>query len=204
MAHWVNGREGYIMELIRHEGHGDYTTREACHGHRECTFELEYRCRDCFGTELYCKDCMVERHRDNPLHRIKHWNGHYFKDTTLKYLGLRIQLGHPVGEKCFNQSRAFDDDFVILDINHVHEVALDFCECSCAQSHTTQILRARLYPATCSDPKSAATFRLLQHFQMLTFESKVSAFKYWQTLARLTDNTGIKPCKVSMLYVYES
>ncbi|KAG2746737.1 hypothetical protein P692DRAFT_201840841 [Suillus brevipes Sb2] len=195
MAHWVNGREGYIMELIRHEGRGNYTTREACHGHRECTFEPEYRCRDCFGTELYCKDCMVERHRDNPLHRIEHWNGHYFEDTTLKYLGLRIQLSHPVGEKCFNRSRAFDDDFVILDINHVHEVALDFCECSCAQSHATQILRARLYPATCSDPKSAATFRLLQHFQMLTFESKVSVFEYWQTLARLTDNTGIKPCK---------
>ncbi|KAG0695048.1 hypothetical protein DFH29DRAFT_985048 [Suillus ampliporus] len=169
MAHWVNEREKYLMELIRLEGCGDYATCEACHGHHECTFEPEYRCKDCFGTELYCKDCMVERHRDNPLHRIEHWNGYYFEDTTLKCLGLRIQLGHAV--------------------------ALDFCECLCAQSHATQILRARLYPATCSDPKSAATFRLLQHFQMLTFESKASTFEYWQTLAHLTDNTGIKPCK---------
>ncbi|KAG2355521.1 hypothetical protein BDR07DRAFT_1453748 [Suillus spraguei] len=196
MAHWVKEeREKYLMELIRLEGRGDYATREACRRDRECTFKPEYRCKDCFGTELYCKDCMVERHRDNPLHRIEHWNGYYFEDTTLKYLGLRIQLGHPVGERCFNQSKAFDDDFVILDINHVHEVALDFCKCSCAQSHTTQIFQARLYPATSSNPKSAATFRVLQHFQMLTFESKASTFEYWQTLARLTDNTGIKPCK---------
>ncbi|KAG2048207.1 hypothetical protein BDR06DRAFT_976176 [Suillus hirtellus] len=62
----------------------------------------EYHCKDCFGTELYCKDCMVERNHNNPLHRIK----------------------------------------------------------------------------------------------MLTFKSKASAFKYWQTAAHLTDNTGIKPCKV--------
>ncbi|KAG1796689.1 uncharacterized protein HD556DRAFT_1306879 [Suillus plorans] len=175
MAQWVKEQEKYLMEVIRLEGRGDYTSHEACHGHCECTFEPEDHCKDCFGTELYCKDCTVERHHDNLLHRI--------------------ELGHAVGERCFNQSRAFDDDFVILDIDRVHEVALDFCGCSYAQSHTTQILRARLYPATCSEPKSAATFRLLQHFQILTFESKASAFEYWQTLVRLTDNTGIKPCK---------
>ncbi|KAG2346965.1 hypothetical protein BDR05DRAFT_974119 [Suillus weaverae] len=143
------------MELIRLKGRGDYATHEACYGDCECTFEPEYHCKDCFGTELYCKDCMVERHHDNLLHRIKAF-----------------------GERCFNQSRAFDNDFVILDINHVHEVML----------HTTQLLQACLYPATSSNPKSAATFRVLQHFQMLTFESK-------QTLTCLTDNMSIKPCK---------
>ncbi|KAG1858459.1 hypothetical protein DFJ58DRAFT_715870 [Suillus subalutaceus] len=199
MAHWVNDREKFLLELIRLEGCGHYATQEACRRHHECTFEPEYRCKDCFGTELYCKDCTVERHHDNPLHRIKRWNSSYFEETTLKHLGLRIQLGHAVGERCFNQSRAFDNDRVILDINCVHEVALDFCGCSCAQSHAMQILRTRLYPATCSDPKSAATFRLLQHFQMLTFELKVSVFECWQTLTCLTDNTGIKPCKVMIL-----
>jgi hypothetical protein len=34
---------------------------------------------------------------------------------------------------------------------------------------------------------------------MLTFESKVSAFEYWQTLAHLTDNTDTKPCKVNFM-----
>ncbi|KAG2123716.1 hypothetical protein BD769DRAFT_1628906 [Suillus cothurnatus] len=195
MALWLDEREKYLLELIRLEGRGDYASRETCQGHSECTSEPAYRCRDCFGTELYCQACIINRHRENPLHKIEFWNGCFFEDTTLKCLGLRIQLGHPIGERCFNHSRAYDDDFVILDTNGIHELALDFCSCESALSHVKQLLRARWYPATSADPKSAATFRLLEHFHMLTFESKASAFEYWQTLARLTDNTGIKPCK---------
>ncbi|KAG1877410.1 hypothetical protein F4604DRAFT_1880388 [Suillus subluteus] len=195
MTLWLHERETYLLELIRLEGRGDYAFRKTCQGHNECASEPAYRCQDCFGTELYCQECTVNRHRENPLHKIEFWNGSFFEDITLKNLGLRVQLGHPVGERCFNLSRAYDDDFVILDINGVHELALDFCSCESALSHVKQLLRARWYPATSADPKSAATFRLLQHFHMLTFESKASAFEYWQTLARLTDNTGIKPCK---------
>ncbi|KAG1784907.1 uncharacterized protein HD556DRAFT_1451293 [Suillus plorans] len=43
--------------------------------------------------------------------------------------------------------------------------------------------------------KTAATFRLLHHFHILSFESKASAFEYWQTLSRLSDNSGIDPPK---------
>ncbi|KAG2148930.1 hypothetical protein DEU56DRAFT_729907 [Suillus clintonianus] len=197
MTLWLHERETYLLELIRLEGRGDYAFRKTCQGHNECASEPAYCCQDCFGTELYCQECTVNKHRENPLHKIEFWNGSFFEDTTLKNLGLRVQLGHPVGERCFNLSRAYDDDFVILDINGVHELALDFCSCESALSHVKQLLRARWYPATSADPKSAATFRLLQHFHMLTFESKASAFEYWQTLARLTDNTGIKPCKVN-------
>ncbi|KAG1833671.1 hypothetical protein DFJ58DRAFT_869463 [Suillus subalutaceus] len=195
MALWLHEHENYLLEFIRLEGRGDYASRETCQGHSECESEPGYRCRDCFGTELYCQECIVNRHRENPLHKIEFWNGSFFEDTTPKYLGLRVQLGHPVGERCFNHSCAYDDDFIILDINGIHKLALDFCACESALSHINQILQARWYPATSIDPKSAATFHLLEHFHMLTFESKASAFEYWQTLARLTDNTGIKPCK---------
>ncbi|KAG1852112.1 hypothetical protein DFJ58DRAFT_885682 [Suillus subalutaceus] len=184
MALWLHERKNYLLEFIRLEECGDYASRETCQGHSECESEPGYCCRDCFGTELYCQECI-----------IKFWNGSFFEDTTLKYLGLRVQLGHPVGERCFNHSRAYDDDFNILDINGIHKLALDFCACESALSHINQILRARWYPATSIDPKSAVMFHLLEHFHMLTFESKASAFEYWQTLVHLTDNTGIKPCK---------
>ncbi|KAG6818624.1 hypothetical protein H0H93_003377 [Arthromyces matolae] len=36
------------------------------------------------------------------------------------------------------------------------------------------------------------TFELLRNFQLLSFMSKISAFEYYQTLVRLTDNTGTK------------
>jgi hypothetical protein len=49
-------------------------------------------------------------------------------------------------------------------------------------SKTTQLLRARLFPSTVVDPKTAATFRVLETFQLLSFTSKVSAFEYYRSL----------------------
>lgn len=85
---------------------------------------------------------------------------------------------------------AAGDDFVIVDCNGIHQVALDYCGCANAKGLTVQLLRAKLYPATVQAPKTAATFNLLEFFQLLTFESKASAFELYHTLARRTDNTG--------------
>ncbi|KAG1729676.1 uncharacterized protein EDB91DRAFT_1085702 [Suillus paluster] len=197
---WLKEREAYLLELLRLEGRGDYMFTEVCLGSSECNGCPEYRCRDCFGTALYCKDCTVSRHRESPLHRIqvimKHWDDGHFKCTSLKDLGLWIQLGHPVWGRCCNPSPVFHDDFVVLDVNGVHPVAIDFCACETAQSSTTQLLCARWFPATTIDPRTSATFRLLHHFHILTFKSKASAFEVWQTLSRHTDNTGLSAPKV--------
>jgi len=47
----------------------------------------------------------------------------------------------------------------------------------------------------------AATFYVLETFQMLSFMSKVSAFKFYQALARRTDNTStsVPPVRMSPL-----
>jgi hypothetical protein len=156
---------------------------------------------------------MIGWHVENPTHRIEvggneqcallhpdyhtqYWNGQHFEDTNLRDLGLRLQLGHPPGERCSNPS-SIHNDFVVLDINGVHDVTLCFCECQTAQSRTTQLLRMHWFPATTLELKTAATFRLLHNFHILSFESKASTFEYWQTLACLTNNTGLDPPKVS-------
>ncbi|KAG1809744.1 hypothetical protein EV424DRAFT_1473851 [Suillus variegatus] len=100
------------------------------------------------------------------------WTGTYFQWISLRELGLCIQLGHPAGIQCDNPVRAFD--FTVLDISGIHSVTLLFCNCATANTHTVQLLRTLL---------------------MYTFESKGSAFEYWQALFRLTDNTGTKPPK---------
>ncbi|KAF8889255.1 hypothetical protein BD779DRAFT_1671827 [Infundibulicybe gibba] len=127
--------------------------------------------------------------------RISVWNGRYFAETNLKALGLRIQLGHQVGEPCLSPQPACSEGFTVIDINGIHEVALDFCNCQTAQLHFVQLLRYRWLPATVSQPKMACTFRALKHFQILSFESKTSAFEFYSTLVRLTVNTGINPPK---------
>jgi hypothetical protein len=109
-------------------------------------------------------------------------------------------LGHRVGEPCANPSRAARDDFVVVDENGVHEVGLDFCDCEWADDAVTQLLRVRWFPATTTAPKSAATFNVLELFQLLSFESKASVFEYYYTLMRRTNNTGTKKVPVSNTY----
>lgn len=127
----------------------------------------------------------------------KKWNGQWFEKITLKDLGLRVQLGHVEGERCLNPERVRNDDFVIVDVDSIHNISLDFCGCgNITQHHIQQLLRARLFPATITNPKTAATFKSLEYLEILSYESKLSVFEFFQTMSRCTDNTGMDPPKV--------
>lgn len=105
-------------------------------------------------------------------------------------MGLRIQLGHSDLRACPLPQAAYGDDFTIIDSDGIHVVALDYCGCQNSNSKHVQLLRARLFPSTIIDPRTAATFRTLETFQMLSFTSKISAYEFYRSLARRTDNTG--------------
>ncbi|KAG1784380.1 uncharacterized protein HD556DRAFT_1435459 [Suillus plorans] len=173
-------RSSFLDEMIRLEGRGDEIPRGTC----SCKGEepLLYRCKDCFGVEMVCRACILQRHVHNPLHRVE-------------LLGLRIQLGHNPGETCYNPEPAAGDDFVVIDVHGIHEIGLDFCGCETAQIHYKQLIRARWFPATTLNPQTAATFALMEFFHLLTFESKVSAYEFYHSIARRTDNTGTTPIR---------
>ncbi|KAJ6517571.1 hypothetical protein DFH09DRAFT_940379 [Mycena vulgaris] len=184
--------ETFLRELLRLEGHGDHRSYDIC---RDCSAEkADHRCRDCFsGGELVCKVCVLLRHKQLPFHRIQEWTGVFFKRRTLKDLGLRIQLGHwhERHRACPNPSPSAGGAFVIVNDVGVHEVALDYCGCATSGTQTVQLLRAGLYPATTTNPRSAATVNVLCRFHLLSFESKCSAYEFYYSLARETDNTGL-------------
>ncbi|KAG6819306.1 hypothetical protein H0H93_013169 [Arthromyces matolae] len=117
------------------------------------------------------------------------WNGRFFTSSSLKAIGLCLQLGHPPEDTCPNPVSV--DDFVILHVNGVHSVLVQFCDCSTSLERPIQLLRSRLFPASTIYPQTAATFELLKLFQLLSFMSKISAVEFYQTLVRLTDNTGL-------------
>ena len=112
-------------------------------------------------------------------------------------MGLCIQLGHEVGDPCINPITGMDDDFVVLDVTGIHEVGLNFCNCTKADNHTKQLLRVKWFPTTVQEPKTVATFNCLRFFHLLTFKSKSSVFEFHNTLSRLTDNSGIHNVPVS-------
>ncbi|KAG1722323.1 uncharacterized protein EDB91DRAFT_1256137 [Suillus paluster] len=62
--------------------------------------------------------------------------GHFFQRIMLKKLGVQIQLGHNPGERCYNPRPSAGDNFVVIGLNGVHEVALDFCGCASAQNES--------------------------------------------------------------------
>ncbi|KAG1729978.1 uncharacterized protein EDB91DRAFT_1239163 [Suillus paluster] len=140
---------------------------------------------------MFCHECTLQNHIYHPLHRIEIWNRSFFQHITLKQLGVRVQLGHNPGERCYKPSPTAGDDFVVIGLDGIHEIALDFCGCTSAQIRYKQLLRMRWYPATVSEPRTAATFTVLQHFHILSFESKVSAYEFYHSLARHTNNSGL-------------
>ncbi|KAG1889045.1 uncharacterized protein F5891DRAFT_1131886 [Suillus fuscotomentosus] len=181
-----------MNEFLRLEGRGQNSDTPCVCGVEDAMF----RCQDCFSVELACRSCTIRLHHNSPFHRIKEWKGGFFHPVSLKSMGLRIQLGHPPGTTCCRPTPAFGDDFVIIDVHGVHPTGLDFCGCEHEVSHFKQLLCVRLFPSTVTDPRTAATFAVLEFFHILSFESKVSAFEFYHSLAWRTDNTGITPIHI--------
>ncbi|KAJ3531617.1 hypothetical protein NMY22_g8083 [Coprinellus aureogranulatus] len=187
----VNFREDYLREMIWLEGRGQQQSQRFCPG---CSEEKEvvYRCRSCIGAASLCKECMVSVHAYDPFHFIEKWNGSFFEATTLKTIGLRIQLNHPPGRPCPAPIHAHNHDFVILDVTGIHEVGLWFCGCDKQKARHVQLLRYRLFPGTGTDPRSAATFRCLKFFQIMSFESKGSHEEFYRTIVRMSGDVKVK------------
>lgn len=122
-------------------------------------------------------------------HSLQRWNGTYFEKTTLRNVGLTIQLNH-ASEPCPIPIKA-PADFVVFDSTGIHRISLNFCGCRKSSTKNItrriQLLRNRWFPATSEQPKTVFTFSVLKIFHQLTLQSKVSIYDYYHTILRLTD-----------------
>ncbi|KAG1825473.1 uncharacterized protein BJ212DRAFT_1443612 [Suillus subaureus] len=169
---WLPEHQTFLDETIFLEGCGHKAICSLCHCGNS---EKNYQCKDCFGPGMFCCACIVQQHTCLPLHRI--------------------ELGHNPGHWCHNAHPSSGNNFVIIDISGIQEITLDFCGCESAQIHFKQLLQVHWYPTTTSDPQTAATFNVLEHYHLLSFELKVSAYEFYHSLARQSDNTGLSPIK---------
>ena len=104
-----------------------------------------------------------------------------------------------MGVRCLSPSRPYAGTFTVLDINGVHEVQLQFCDCESKQNLFLQVLRFGWFPATVKFPRTAITLRALKFFHILSFEAKTTVFEFSNTLRRITDNTGTMIVRVRTL-----
>ncbi|KAJ6458733.1 hypothetical protein C8R45DRAFT_1109846 [Mycena sanguinolenta] len=188
-------RDAYITALLRRDGTGEdgLSAAPLC----PCCDATapEFRCRDFFGDVMYCCACILEKHKENPLHRVEKWYGGYFVRTSLASLGLRVQLGNRPHQRCSAPEPA-RTGFIALHINGLHEVVVDFCSCERAADAglpEIQLLRAGWFPATHKRLQTCATVAILEKFHQDTLQSKMTMYDFYGVLEKLTNNTGIKP-----------
>jgi hypothetical protein len=223
MKMWLAECDIFLEEMMGHEGRGHNGSNNGT----SCALGpgpnlAKYECHDCHGRELLlegsyyfspasykgmsttlCIELMYIKSTTVSLFccaypLIQSWNTIFFEKITLRELGLHIQLGHSPGVTCRNPEQCSGNKFTILDNRAIHSVCLDFCACGeASQSKTVQLLHSKFYPATVANPRSTATFRTLETFELLSYVLKVSAFEYYQALSCLTDNTGFNVPKVS-------
>ncbi|KAJ7059357.1 hypothetical protein C8F01DRAFT_1255058 [Mycena amicta] len=190
---WVNlHREEFLRLLFWHEGRGE-GVEDTCHACGIAGSAPEYRCGDCMDERLVCGACCLASHTRLPFHKILRWNGIYFRKTSLKSLGLRIQLGHRHPSAFCARRLPAHEEFLVLHENGVHEVAVDFCGCERHEEPYKQLLHAGWFPATTHQPKTCATFVCLDRFHALSMQAKTTAYDFYAVLEHLTDGAGGKP-----------
>ncbi|KAJ7059029.1 hypothetical protein C8F01DRAFT_1303448, partial [Mycena amicta] len=203
MKLWRQDKHIFLDHLIRYDGPGDHYERPAC---SVCDAEYIrgssmrlFRCEAC-GEFLQCMTCLEERHRLNPLHTIKEWNGDFWtsaalhkvhiRDQTAQSLNFVYQLGHR-GKSCIRPASTASHTMVVIDVRGIFTLRVFFCGCEKAlrQDPIAQLMANGWYPATTIDPATCATFACLEQFRMLNVVGNLSAHDYVGSLERLTDAT---------------
>jgi hypothetical protein len=163
---------------------------------------------------MMCASCMCERHEHAPLHHIEvglsralsscivlmffqEWSNGSFRRTTLYDLGLVVRVGHDDGAMC-ERSQPASSTFTVIHTNGVHHIRLYFCGCGEGVEPWRQLMRARLWPATVRDPRTAATFDVMRQFEKLNAFGHVNATDYYRALVHLSDAKRHTPMPVSV------
>src|SRR5260221_6498591 len=66
---WKLYRDKYLDACLMLDGRGQHHQHSTCSGCQKSN--PTFRCCDCFGLSLYCKSCIANRHRNEPLHFLE-------------------------------------------------------------------------------------------------------------------------------------
>ncbi|EJD33797.1 hypothetical protein AURDEDRAFT_28973, partial [Auricularia subglabra TFB-10046 SS5] len=151
-----------------------------------------WRCLDCIDQSPCCGTCLKGRHAQAPFHKVQKWNGLFFDRATLRECGLELHLGHD-GRKCPESSTMRTIEMTIADVTGIHTLMVNPCCCrgigEVAADDIEQLILARLFPATFSNPRTAYTFRLMEHWHLDILQGKKPVYDYWISLQRRTKET---------------
>lgn len=163
-----------------------------------------YRCEDCLGGALKCRDCLLSSHVERPLDRITAWDqdARAWLPTTFSSLGFELHLGH-AGNKCPN-TRTPARPMTIVHDRGIVALPVHYCRCTEGSTEPLQLIAAGFWPATWKKPRTAMTLGVMDTYHMIARQAQVSVDDYVRHLARLTDNVLPTDVAVSELFPYRS
>lgn len=156
-----------------------------------------FRCHECFHSDLLCKSCILATHIHLPFHHIQEWTRTHFKRTSLATLGATITLCHR-GKPCPNCIPSPGCATVIVHINGIHHVRIQYCQCVTASSEALQLVQCQLFPSTMERPETAFTFDVLRDFHVHSLASKKPAMDYFIALQNHTNKAFPQKTPVSI------
>jgi hypothetical protein len=88
---------------------------------------------------------------------------------------------------------------VIISSTGIFRRSIRWCHCAKSPAQYTQLLlRAKLFPASFKNPKTAFTFEVLDHFRVDALECKTAAMNFMSKIRRITDEAF--PSRVPVSY----
>ncbi|KAG1877557.1 hypothetical protein F4604DRAFT_1924204 [Suillus subluteus] len=88
-----------------------------------------------------------------------------------------------------NDTQLGVSNLVIVHSTGVYSHSVSWCQCPGAEkAHHLDLMKARLFPASLTRPRSAFTFDVLDNFLIDALECKTSAMSFYQKLRRFTNN----------------
>jgi CxC2 like cysteine cluster associated with KDZ transposases len=88
--------------------------------------------------------------------------------------------------------------FVVVHINGVHLINLDFCACSDSPLPREQLLEVGWWPSTPLEPQSAASMAVLRSFHAWNLQGQISPTDFYRGLEQLTCGDGLSSVPVSI------
>jgi hypothetical protein len=154
---------------------------------------------------------------------VQAWNGKCFVKSTLFDQGFIMNLGHG-GEPCphspphadiWEDVEMSEMDFggeepieeqdwgkgssiIIAHSSGVFQHQVNWCRCDGDAPKHLQLFREGLFPASITNPKTAFTFDVLDHFYIDAMECKTAAMSFFQKLRRFTHNAAPSTVPVSI------
>jgi len=120
-----------------------------------------------------------------------------------------MQLGHKTGKTCWNKGWVGGDDFVVLDVNGIHEVGVNFCDCKKSKPEFIQLLCFGWFPASVDRLETVVTFSVLKHVRKTLKLNSLLFFIYFHPREPKCDskcsqtnhgNNISHACKYSIVY----